>query len=251
MGIFFSRVLNKPDNFNPKIGKNDKNELYSDDSNEEDDSDYDSDLDSDLSFTINNSTYQLLQYPIVWNILHKLMNEDILSLQVPQLNTFDIDISPLITIYLKDDAMCEFRVIDDEDAHNTLVVVYFGSDSLKKAIKYNNLFKVNLPKAIDLAVKYIKEKRDLNSLAFASKNFIDEIPLPTRKFKMKDQFGEEKEYERQTLKDEALNAFAQHYYPDILRRMGATSLPSLQYEDPIRKMNRLYSKEFRKLNKPI
>ncbi len=126
---------------------------------------------------------------------------------------------------------------------NTQLVIMVQEQRLLHLIDDLDLVR-RIPVLVKFYLNHLNELKDLNSLALSSKNFIDIDPKPIRTFKMKDQFGEEKEYERQTLKDEALNFFAQHYYPDMIKDLGATSLPGL--DDPIIKFRKLYQNEFKR-----
>ncbi len=113
-----------------------------------------------------------------------------------------------------------------------------------------------LLETINLAPKYLKytnEKRDLGSLALSSKDFIDIEPKPRRSPL---QLWGKVEERTETAKDEALNIFARHYYPGVMKNMGKeigkpikVDINKNREKSEIHKMNILFNDELRKIDR--
>ncbi len=197
----------------------------------------------DISFYIRINRYlkHLLSLPIVWNIFCHLLPQYKLIVNEFDLNYRLVNNGYQISIeIISNDKLLLFFPNDD--------YVMRSHDDLLRMIDKRNIIFETLQKSIDIAIKYISEKRDLNSLALSSKDFIDIEPKPRRS-----PLRLWKDIERtETAKDEALNIFAHHYYPKVIKNMGKEigipielDIDKNREKSEIRKMNLLFKDQIR------
>ncbi len=201
-----------------------------------------------LRFDANENTRSLLQLPLVWEILCKIIPvgddnslEYIKEERVLECSFGEFSIHTINELNIR----FEFTIDFDPDA-------IWDDNKLRFLAKMRYRFRQiqeYLPKAISLAIRYTKEKRDLNSLAIASKEFdpkegyfngydTDATELDDNELKRRRLTGEI----GQSKKSMALNIFAEHYYPDIIRKLEP-GRDIVGEEYPIRRMNRIYSEQ--------
>ncbi len=181
-----------------------------------------------IDIKINTSLNRLLSLPIVWNIF-----------------------CHLIPLYKLDVGYSSYRLVNNIDEYKSINIhitdtnLYIGGGGeIPGTINELTTFVETLQKSINIAIKYISEKRDLNSLALSSKDFIDIEPKPRRSpLRL---WGKEEE-RTETAKDEALNIFAHHYYPKVIKNMGKEigipielDIDKNREKPEIRKMNLLF-----------
>ncbi len=181
---------------------------------------------------------RLLQLPIVWNIFCHLLPQYTLVLDDDEYaDTFNY----YYTLVKIDGSGFSIHI------YNDYLYIIFKNFRIGDNIK--DIFVETLQKSINIAIKYMSEKRDLNSLALSSKDFIDIEPKPRRS-----PLRLWKDIERtETAKDEALNIFAHHYYPKVIKNMGKEigipielDIDKNREKPEIRKMNLLFKDQIHK-----
>ncbi len=207
---------------------------------------------SKLIISSDKPIYDLLQLPIVWNILcryHRNLKFNIVddNFYLIEEDEEDDEIHRIYKIFFEQKVRRGFY-------EYTTSIVYHRE--LSDVIKW--FIKTYLPKSIELAIKYAREKNDLNSLALASSGFdpekgyfngydTDATELDENELKRQRLTGKID----QSLKNNAINRFAEHYYPDIIRKVAGSKIDLNEKdknENELRKMNRLFSEQYRLLN---
>ncbi len=187
-----------------------------------------------IEIKINTDLHRLLRLPIVWNIFCHL---------IPH---FKLDVEDLNYILVNKDVRDKITI---RFPNETTLYISLGNGYIR--LKDTETFVETLQKSINIAVKYISEKRDLNALSLSSKDFIDIDPKPIRSPL---QFFD-LEVNRETNAD-ALNVFAHYYYPEVMKNMGKEIGVPIELDldknhercngSQIRKMNLLFKDQIRK-----